>query len=262
MADALHAIEARCLAVRRGARTVVRDLDFEAGYGEILVILGPNGAGKSTLLRALCGLLPCAGEIRIAGHPLSELAARDRALLLSFVPQTPSLGAPLPVREVVAQGRYAHTAGIQALGPRDRSVVVDAMRRTDVLDLANRPYTDLSRGEQQRVMLARALATEARILCLDEPTAALDVAHALQFFELLQRLRREGYALLIVLHQLADALRFGDRALLMSSEHGQLLGPVAEVIDQGPVAQVYGVRLRANAGLEFDRVLNREDQRS
>jgi iron complex transport system ATP-binding protein len=164
----------------------------------------------------------------------------------------PALSSPLSVREVVEQGRYVHARRRYRFQPLDHMATEHALRRTDVLSLSSRPFTRLSRGEQQRVMLARALCTQARILCLDEPTASLDVAHALEFYELLRTLRGEGYALVVVLHQLGDARRFGDRALMLSVDQSVRLGPVRDVVSREPVRRVYGVNLREDAGLEFD----------
>lgn len=250
----LPAISVSHVSVVRAGRRVIGDLSFHVEYASILAILGPNGAGKSSLLRAISGLLPCSGEIRVAGELLTSLSDRDRATRLAFVPQTPALHAALTVREVVSQGRYVHARGLGRLSAVDHAAISSAMRRTDVTRLAERTFPTLSRGEQQRVMLARALCTEARILCLDEPTASLDVAHALELYELLRALRQQGYALVVVLHQLADALRFSDRALMLSSAHPARIGLVTEVIQQRSVNDVYGVSMRANAGLEFDRI--------
>lgn len=252
MVDATPALVASAVSVLRSSRQVVRDVSFELRYGEALAVLGPNGAGKSSLLRAVSGLAAHGGSVLVAGRPLTQLSARERAGLLAYVPQQPSLAAPVAVRDVVAQGRYVHTWGIRALSATDNAAIERALELCDIASLARRSFTELSRGEQQRVTLARALCTGAAILCLDEPTAALDVAHALQVYELVRRLRDQGCAVLIVLHQLADALRYADRALLLSASGPARLGLAREVIQPEHVRSVYGVRMRWDAGLEFE----------
>ncbi len=233
---------------------MIRELSFAVDFGEVFAVLGPNGVGKSTLLRGVSGLLPSEGSVTIDGCDLGALSTRERARRLAFVPQTASLMSPLPVREVVAHGRYAHGLGLSRLRKDDLEAVHQALSTTDLEHLQDRPFTTLSQGEKQRVMLARALCTGARILCLDEPTAALDVGHALDLYTLARQLSDRGFAVLMVLHQLADALRFADRALLMSPDHENSLGPVEQVIAPRIVRSVYGVNMRKDAGLEFDLV--------
>ena len=239
------------LSMAHGRRTVVRSLSFAVEYGEVFAVLGPNGAGKSTLLRGVCGLLPSQGKILVDGRDLRALRARDRARRLAFVPQTPSLTSALPVREVVAHGRYAHGTRFSRLNRDDQEAIDRSLVATRLEHLADRAFTRLSQGEKQRVMLARALCSGARILCLDEPTSSLDVAHALELYRLIGALRRSRYAVMIVLHPLADALRFADRALLMT-DAGHSIGPVRQVVSPERIRDVYGVNMKRDAGLEFE----------
>lgn len=243
-------LQAQRLGVARGGRHVLREIELSARAGEIIAVLGPNGAGKSSLLRALVGLAPYTGQITLGQHEVAALSAQQRATRVAFVPQQSALRAALPVHEVVAQGRYAHRSG---LGPnaRDRAAVEAALQVTGSAALASRPFTQLSLGEQRRVLLARALSSEARVLCLDEPSAAFDVAHALQLYALLRELAHKGHAIVIVLHQLDDALHHADRALLLADGRCACAGPVAEVICEDSVRRVYGVELLRGAGLGF-----------
>lgn len=242
------AIEARGLSVQRGARMVLEGVSFDASYGEVLAVLGPNGAGKSTLLRALCGLTDAQGELRLAGHALRTLDAARRARLVSFVPQQSQLVAALPVHEVVGQGRYAHRAQSAAAHARAISM---ALADTDSAPLANRPFNELSCGEQKRVLLARALCSGARLLLLDEPTASLDIEHALRLLALLRSLALGGHCIVVVLHQLEEALQLADRALLLKDGRALAQGPSREVIDEPHVRTLYGVELLRGAGLGF-----------
>src|SRR4051812_3813585 len=203
------------VSVLRGDKQVVSGVSLQASAGEVLAVLGPNGAGKSSLLRALAGLLPFSGSVRLDGVEYSSLAPRERARRLAFVPQQTALRSALPVRDVVAQGRYMHRSAFGASGAHDREAVARALEVCDIAGFADRAFTTLSFGEQRRVLIARALATGARIVCLDEPTASLDVHHVLRLHTLLRRLASEGFTIIAVLHPLDDALRHADRALLL-----------------------------------------------
>ncbi|MGD2019318.1 MAG: ABC transporter ATP-binding protein, partial [Planctomycetota bacterium] len=159
---------------RRGP-DVVRGVDLVAPRGAITALLGPNGSGKSTLLKAVVGLVDSEGEVRLDGADLRGLAADARARRLAYVPQRSLLAAPLLVHSVVAQGRFPHRRGLSAPTEEDRKAVQGALEDADIAHLACRPFTELSGGEQQRVLLARALATGADVLLMDEPTSAQDV---------------------------------------------------------------------------------------
>jgi iron complex transport system ATP-binding protein len=233
------AIAVRRLHVTRRRRTILHDVTFEAMYGTITVVLGPNGAGKTTLLKAMMGLMPYSGAIEIAGVELAALGYRQRAERLGYVPQRSALDAPLRVETVVGHGRYAATGFAQV--NEDRRLVTSALVATDTAELADRSYLDLSEGEQRRVLVARALATGARVLLLDEPTAALDISHALALFRLLRRLAGDGMCVVIVLHDLNDALSFTDRAVLLDRGAVVACGPTEEVVAEKPIRQVYGL---------------------
>ena len=233
------------LTVERGGRAILEGIDLVAPAASITVLLGPNGAGKSTLLKTALGFLPYRGRVELLGQETRTLAPRARARLCSYVPQHSALEAPLPVREVVEQGRFPHgDGGPFASRTRADVVAVDtAMEKTDVAALADRAFTTLSYGERRRVLLARALATQAPLLLLDEPTAALDVGHALALFAALKAVARAGAAVVVVLHQLQEAAAIAEHALLLSAGRLVLAGPASEVIAPGPVRSVYGVEM-------------------
>lgn len=241
------------VTVRRGARVVVDGVDLVARSGEIVAIVGPNGAGKSTLLRAIAGTLPFEGRIEVQGHAARHMDARERARVLTLVPQESGLDAALSVEEVVAQGRFPHRSLLGAPGAADREAVRQAMEHADVRSLRERPYNQLSHGEKRRVILARALATCAPIVLLDEPTASLDVAHTLSLFGLLRARAAAGLTVLIVLHQLQEVAMVADRVLLLSGGRVHALGPIAEVITPENVRAVYDVELVPRAGFGYER---------
>jgi iron complex transport system ATP-binding protein len=231
------------LGVIRGGRPCLADVSLSVEGGQLLALIGPNGAGKSTFMKALAGILPYQGELRLDGRPAEALDRRERARKLAYVPQHSALDAPMPAREVVAQGRFAHRDPWGRPGAEDASAISRALESTGASHLALRPFTRLSYGERRLVLLARALATEARILLLDEPTAALDVAHALSLLHRLRVLAAAGHAVIVALHHLDEVAEFCDRALLLRQGRVVREGPVAEVVSAAPVREVFGVDL-------------------
>jgi iron complex transport system ATP-binding protein len=233
---------ARGVTVRyaAAARSAVEGVSVALGAGQLLGIVGPNGSGKTTLLRALLGTLPlAAGEVEIAGRPVQEWAPRDLARVVGVVPQREDLLFPLRVRETVGLGRYAYLGPFAAEGEQDRRVILESLRRCDLGALADRRTDTLSSGEWQRTRIARALAQEPRVLVLDEPTAALDVRHEMEVFELVRRLVEEGLAGLIVTHHLNLAARYADRVLLLSGGRIAGEGTPAAVLTQDVLSRVF-----------------------
>ena len=244
-------LRVRLERVKLGRNTVLHDVALECARGSHTAILGPNGAGKTTLLRAIVGLLPADGVVEVDGYKLSTLTPMQRARKVAYVPQRSELQARLTVREVVAQGRYAHqpdwfgtgsdTASLSARQRQERDAIDTALDMTDTRQLAQRPYPELSGGEQRRVLLARALASEAPVIALDEPTAALDIAHSLSLFKQLTRLARGGRTIVTVLHSLHEAAQFCDQAVLLDRGTLVYLGPPQ--LPAHMVRQVYGVEV-------------------
>ncbi len=245
-------LRARGLSVTLGGRTVLRDVDLEAHPGEVLALLGPNGAGKSTLLKALVGLLPYEGRIEIAETDVAALSPRDRARRISYVPQRSLLRSALSVEEVVALGRYVHGGSFGGMSKSDKEAIDHALSTAHADALRDRIFTQLSVGEQQRVLLARALASDAPILLLDEPTAALDVGEGMAVLRLIRTLAAREHTLIVVLHDLADALSTTDRALLLKDGRVVEQGQTREVISAEPIRAVYGVKLIENARIGFE----------
>jgi iron complex transport system ATP-binding protein len=249
MAEAGLAVER--LTVRRGPRAVVEDVSFVAPAGAVTALLGPNGAGKTTVLKAVAGLLPHEGRILLGGQDADALGRRERARRVAYVPQHSALDAPVPVREVVAQGRFPHQDGLRLPRPADEEAIAAALARTDTAALADRPFSRLSYGERRRVLLARALATGAPNLLLDEPTAALDVGHTLALLEVLRGLARAGATVVLVLHQLQEVVDVAERAVLLAAGRAVATGRVADVLAPATVRRVYGVELVPGAHFGF-----------
>jgi iron complex transport system ATP-binding protein len=230
---------------------VVQHISFEVERGSVLAVLGPNGAGKSTLLRAVAGLLPYSGTVSLGDQDIGMLPRKTLASRIAFVPQRSLLASRMRVRTVVTQGRYAHRGRFGRGSPTDDAAVQHALSITRADELADREFTALSYGEQRRVLLARALATGADVLLLDEPTASLDIAHALSFFALLRTLARDGRCVVIVLHQLDDARRIADQGLLMHGGRSVAAGDMRDVVTAKHVQDVYAVRLVEADALGF-----------
>ena len=245
-------LRADAVRVSLGGRPVLHDVDLEAHPGEVLALLGPNGAGKSTLLKALAGLVPYEGRVALGGVDLTDLSPRERAQRIAYVPQRSLLRSALSVTDVVALGRYAHVGGFGGLSKTDEEAVERALRTAHADVLKDRIFTQLSVGEQQRVLLARALASDAPILLLDEPTAALDVGEGMAVLALVRKLRERQHTIIVVLHDLADARSTTDRALLMKEGRVVERGETSAVVAPEPIRAVYGVRLIENARIGFE----------
>lgn len=195
-------------------RTILPSVSMNAYQGDFIGLIGPNGAGKSTLLKALAGVIPAEGVIAITETPLASMNVRERALLLSYLPQARPVHWAMPVRNIVALGRFAFGAG--RLDAAGEAAIERAMEETGIHHLANRPVTDLSGGELARVHMARALCAETPILLADEPTAALDPAHQLSLMTILKARAAKGGLVIAALHDLPLAARFCSRIIVLS----------------------------------------------
>jgi len=244
-------LEARSIAIQAGG--LAGGVSLSLWPGRVVAVLGPNGAGKSTLVRLLSGVLrPARGEIFLDGVPLTELSRRQIAQRLAVVPQQIETPEGLTVGEVVASGRAPHQGALLWPSPEDESITREALARCDLLSLVDRPADRLSGGELRRVIVARALAQSAPLLLLDEPTAHLDLRHAVELMSLVRREADErGLAVLVVVHDLPTASLFADDVLLLSSAGVEAQGPVAEVLARPTLERVFEVGL---APVEVDGV--------
>ena len=234
----MSAIGVRDLVVRLGGREVVRGIEVDVERGEWVALVGPNGAGKTTLLRAVAGLVAFQGSIVLDGRPAGELGRTELARLLAVVPQEPSTPPWMTVGEYVLLGRTPHLGPFSREGSRDREAAFDALFRLDLVGLAERRLGTLSGGEKQRVVVARALAQEARIVLLDEPTASLDIGHQQQALELLDTLRAEsGLTLVAAMHDLTLAAHYADRVVLLDDGRVVADGPPSDVLTGAAIAE-------------------------
>jgi iron complex transport system ATP-binding protein len=240
----MSAIRLRGVTVELGGRAVVDRVDADVANGEWVALIGPNGAGKTTLLRALARLVPFAGEIELDGRPLAEHGRGELARLVAVVPQEPSTPPWMTVAEYVLLGRTPHLGPLAKEGVRDREAAARALARLDLLAFMERRLGTLSGGEKQRVVVARALAQEAAIVLLDEPTAALDIGHQQQALDLLDGLRAEsGLTLVAAMHDLTLAAQYADRMLLLDGGRVVADGAPTEVLTAPVIARHYGAAI-------------------
>jgi iron complex transport system ATP-binding protein len=224
------------MTVRRGGCPVVDDVSFSIGAGDCVGLIGPNGAGKTTLMRAALGLLPHEGHAS-----LSALRATDRARHAAWMPQTREIAWPVTVETLIALGRLPHLPRGTRLRAKDQIAVDAAIERMGLETFRNRVATELSGGEQARVLIARALAQDTPLLMADEPVAGLDPASQIATMQVFSRLARDGHAILVSLHDLGLAARHCTRLLMMSE--GRLVsdGPPRDVLTPDNIRTVFGI---------------------
>jgi iron complex transport system ATP-binding protein len=217
---------------------VLRGLSLRIRENEFLGIIGPNGSGKSTLLRTICGILqPWNGRILLEGRELSHIARKEIARKIGYVPQSSSFAFPFTCEEVVLMGRYAYDGNRK----RDYEVAKWAMELTDTLPLKERKINELSGGELQRVIIARALAQQPKILLLDEPTVHLDINHRMEIFKLLQELKSQGITIITVLHDLNLASEYSERVVVINDGKVVYDGLPQDIIDKEIIKRTYGI---------------------
>ena len=235
-------LELRDLAFGYGVRTVGQGVTLTLARGEVLALLGPNGAGKTTLFKTMLGLLPVqAGEIVLDGVPLISLSRADRAKRIGHVPQAHAALFPFTVRDVVLMGRAAHLSPFAAPGATDRAIADEALVRLGMTHLADRPYTEISGGERQMVLIARALAQQPGILVMDEPTASLDYGNQMRVLSHIRRLAREGMSIVLSTHNPDHVFMVADRVALLHEGTLAGLGPPQTVLTPQRIKQLYDV---------------------
>jgi len=227
---------------------VLDGVDLAVAEGEWVAVIGPNGAGKSTLLRAAAGLVSYAGSVRLDGDEASALSRRAIARRLAFVPQAPLLPAGMRVGEYVLLGRTAHVGPFGYESAGDLEAAGRALARLDLDALARRRLQTLSGGEQQRAVLGRALAQEAPLLLLDEPTSSLDIGRQQQALELVATLREQGdLTVLCAMHDITLAAQYADRLLVLSAGRLVAAGTPEEIASAELIAEHYGARVKVVA---------------
>ncbi|MEX1071957.1 MAG: heme ABC transporter ATP-binding protein [Anaerolineales bacterium] len=235
-----------------GSNTVLQNVELSLARGEVLGLIGPNGSGKTSLIRVLSNSLhPSAGSVDLDGRDISAFSSTERARLIAVVPQSAHLPPALTVWECVSLGRTPHLNWLGKLGPRDEAQVEYALKASETLALKDRRVGELSGGEQQRVLLARALAQDCPILLLDEPTAHLDLHHQVALLNLVQRMAKEqNLAVLIALHDLNLAALYADRVALLVEGLILASGTPREVLTTEVLRSAYQVPLQVHPSPE------------
>lgn len=236
------ALSGHDLALKYGQRTIINAMDLTIPKGKLSVILGPNGCGKSTLLKCLSLVLPPThGHVMLGETPLITLNNKARARELALLIQKPELPEGIDVQELVSRGRYPHQSLWRQWSEQDEKAVNQALNATGLTHLAQRPVAELSGGQQQRVWLAMVLAQQTEVLLLDEPTSFLDIRAQLAVLDFCQALVAQGRTLVLVLHDINQALRYGEHLLLMRD--GKLIahGSPQTLLNEALLEQVFGI---------------------
>ncbi|AEB08470.1 ABC transporter ATP-binding protein [Desulfobacca acetoxidans] len=225
-----------------GDRPILHDLSFEVATGSFFIVIGPNSSGKTTLAKTLAGIIrPLGGKVEILGRPLASYSRKSLARQVAVVPQYSPIEAPFSVTEVVLMGRSPHLslAGLET--NRDLRIAAEAMEATNVTHLAKRRLNQLSGGELQRVVIARAICQQPQIIILDEPTASLDLAHQVHIMDLMEKLKKErGFTIIMISHDLNLAAMYGDTLLLLHKGRVASQGCPSTVLTYEQLEQIYG----------------------
>lgn len=252
-------LEFRHVTVGYGGEPVVQDVSLHIRRGEIAALIGPNGCGKTTLLRAAGRQLPLyGGDILLDGRPISAYGRREFARMVSFMPQVRTAPA-ITVAGLVSHGRFPHLGLSRRLAPADRAAVEQAMVDTGVSAWARRDLRELSGGERQRVYLAMALAQETEVILLDEPTTYLDLGRQFEVLELIRSLNTRGKTIVMVIHDLAQALDFSYRTILLERGRLALCGTPQALCESGKIDEVFGVRTHRGEGTWYFTPCGRRD---
>lgn len=238
-------IKAKGLVFGYKDQEVLRQLDIEIPAGAFTAVVGPNGCGKTTFVKQVIkSLKPKSGDLFLFGKPISSYSYKALGKIVAYVPQATEIGFDFTVEEVVVMGRYAHLKRFQSEGVEDRKIVEKAMKATGVWALKDKFANELSGGEQQRVVVARALAQEPKLLILDEPISHLDLHHQVELMELIRSLAKEqGITVVAIIHDLNLAMDYSDYVMMMKSGRVHAFGKPQETISAKSIRSIYNLEV-------------------
>ncbi len=258
-------LDIRNISFGYGSANVLSEVTFRADRGECIGIIGPNGAGKSTLLKTLSKILkPTSGKVILCGKDLERYAAKELARNVAVVPQDTNIGYDFTCQEVVLMGRNPHLRRFELEGKKDLDVTQESMVLTRTWHLRERPFSEISGGERQRVIIARALAQEPSVLLLDEPVSHLDINHQIEILDLVGRLKNgRGLVVIIILHDLNLAARYCDRLILLAGNGIMAAGGPEEVLTRDNIGRAFHanvlIKKHPLTGYLYVTLLNSQD---
>ena len=225
--------------------SIIKDISFNIKKGEFISIIGPNGSGKSTLLKTLNHIYtPSKGEVYLYGEKIKNIKRQDIAKKISLVPQETHINYEFTVKDIVTMGRHPYKRRFERENPQDQSIVEEALKLTSTLDLKDRFITEISGGEKQRVIIAKALAQNSSIILLDEPTSSLDINHQIEVLNLLKNLNKEKKTtVIIVLHDINLAARYSDKIIFLNDGEIISQGSPEEVITEENIKKAYDMEI-------------------
>lgn len=243
MAD--YILKCESLSVGYHHKAIVENISFQVHRGEIVSIIGQNGVGKSTLLKTMAGLQPpVSGRVFLGNRELSKVSGNEKARRMSILLTDRLQGEYLSCYEVVATGRYAYTNRLGMLSKEDQIAIRDAMEVIDIVELKDRQFEQLSDGQKQRVMLARAICQKPEIVILDEPTSYLDIGYKIEIMMLLRRLANQGIAILMTMHDLELAAKISDRVICMKDGCVEKTGNASDVFQKEYLCNLFDVNIQ------------------
>jgi iron complex transport system ATP-binding protein len=228
------------LSAGYGKREVLQGMNLSFPVGSMTAVLGPNGSGKTTLVSSLSGVLrPISGKVEVAGKNVRDYHPRELAGIMAVLPQKVEPAFGLTVKSMVMMGRYAHGSGFFGYDSEDENICGEAIRMIGIDHLIDRPVSELSGGEFQRVLMARTVSQQAKIMVLDEAASGVDVAGKIELFDMLKKMNQQGATIICVIHDLNLAALYFDRLVFLSNGEVKLDGPPAEVVTKDNISNVY-----------------------
>ncbi len=226
-------------------KKILKNIDFNVENGKILSILGPNGSGKTTLLKVIAGILkPDIGEVIVNGKNFLKMQRREMAKLIAYVPQNFEPGFDFTVFDIVSMGRFPHKALLETLDDVDYEKIEWALKVTGLEDLKMKSIREISGGERQRTIIAMALAQDAQIILMDEPTSNLDIRYQLNMLELIKNMVKEGRTIILTMHDVNLSIRYSDEVIVLSEGEIYSKGKPDDIIDEKTIENVYGIKTK------------------